>query len=378
MNTKKFTALLLSGVMAASVLAGCGGIDKDAVVATLDGQEIKLGVANFAARLQQAQYDDFYTSYFGEDVWNSDLYGNGSTMQDNLKDSVIGSIEDMYVLKNHMDDYGVALSEEDQTAIKTTAAEFMSVNTDDALEAMGATEDIVEEYLTLVTIQARMHEAIIADADTNVSDEEANTSDYSYVVISKTSYKDADGNTVDYTEEEKADLADTVKKFQSAATTVTLEDAADEFGYTVSTGSFASDNTTLDADVLAALQGLTEEGQVSDVVETDSSYYVLRLDTITDADKTEQHRQEIISKRQSDLYSEVLQGYKDEAEWVLNEKVWETVTFDNLFTTTVESTETETVDSAEPAATEEQQTETTGQTESVAETEAVDGTESVQ
>lgn len=377
MNTKKFTALLLSGVMAASVLAGCGGIDKDAVVATLDGQEIKLGVANFAARLQQAQYDDFYTAYFGEDVWNSDPYGNGATMQDNLKDSVIGSIEDMYVLKNHMDDYGVALSEEDQTAIKTAAADFMSVNTDDALEAMGATEDIVEEYLTLVTIQTRMREAIIVDADTNVSDEEANTSDYSYVVISKTSYKDADGNTVDYTDEEKADLADTVKKFQSAATTVTLEDAADEFGYTVSTGSFASDNTTLDADVLAALQGLTEEGQVSDVVETDSSYYVLRLDTITDADKTEQHRQEIIGNRQSELYSEVLQGYKDEAEWVLNEKVWKTVTFDNLFTTTVESTETETVDSTEPTATEEQ-TETTGQTESVAETEAVDGTESVQ
>lgn len=377
MNTKKFTALLLSGVMAASVLAGCGGIDKDAVVATLDGQEIKLGVANFAARLQQAQYDDFYTAYFGEDVWNSDPYGNGATMQDNLKDSVIGSIEDMYVLKNHMDDYGVALSEEDQTAIKTAAADFMSVNTDDALEAMGATEDIVEEYLTLVTIQTRMREAIIVDADTNVSDEEANTSDYSYVVISKTSYKDADGNTVDYTDEEKADLADTVKKFQSAATTVTLEDAADEFGYTVSTGSFASDNTTLDADVLAALQGLTEEGQVSDVVETDSSYYVLRLDTITDADKTEQHRQEIIGNRQSELYSKVLQGYKDEAEWVLNEKVWKTVTFDNLFTTTVESTETETVDSTEPTATEEQ-TETTGQTESVAETEAVDGTESVQ
>lgn len=377
MNTKKFTALLLSGVMAASVLAGCGGIDKDAVVATLDGQEIKLGVANFAARLQQAQYDDFYTAYFGEDVWNSDPYGNGATMQDNLKDSVIGSIEDMYVLKNHMDDYGVALSEEDQTAIKTAAADFMSVNTDDALEAMGATEDIVEEYLTLVTIQTRMREAIIVDADTNVSDEEANTSDYSYVVISKTSYKDADGNTVDYTDEEKADLADTVKKFQSAATTVTLEDAADEFGYTVSTGSFASDNTTLDADVLAALQGLTEEGQVSDVVETDSSYYVLRLDAITDADKTEQHRQEIIGNRQSELYSKVLQGYKDEAEWVLNEKVWKTVTFDNLFTTTVESTETETVNSTEPTATEEQ-TETTGQTESVAETEAVDGTESVQ
>ena len=65
MKIKKFTALLVSGVMAASILAGCGGIDKNATVATLDGQEIKLGVANFAARLQQAQYDDFYTAYFG-------------------------------------------------------------------------------------------------------------------------------------------------------------------------------------------------------------------------------------------------------------------------------------------------------------------------
>ena len=75
-------------------------------------------------------------------------------------------------------------------------------------------------------------------------------------------------------------------------------------------------------------------------METDNYYYVLRLDEITDADATEEHRQEIISQRQSDLYNEVLQGWKDEAEWVLKDKVWDKVTFDNLFTTTVESTET--------------------------------------
>ena len=376
MNRKRLMALLLGGVMAASVLAGCGGIDKDATVATLDGQEIKLGIANFAARLQQAQYDDFYTAYFGQDVWSSDLYNNGSTMQDNLKDSVISSIEDMYVLQNHMEDYNITLSDEDTTAIKTAAADFMAANTEDALDALGATEDIVEEYLTLATIQTRMHEAIIADADTNVSDADANTSDYSYVTISKTSHKDADGNTVDYTDEEKEALGDTVKEFQNAAKEGTLEDAADEYGYTVSNGTFASDNTTLEADVLTALEGLTEEGQISDVVETDSSYYVLRLDAITDADATEQHRQEIISTRQSDLYKEVLQGWEDEAEWVLNEKVWATVTFDNLFTTTVESTETETTDSTEPAET--QQTESVTETEAAETTEAAIATESVQ
>ena len=386
MKTKKFTALLVSGVMAASVLAGCGGIDKDATVATLDGQEIKLGIANFAARLQQAQYDDFYTAYFGEDVWSSDLYNNGTTMQDNIKDSVISSIEDLYVLQNHMSDYDVALTDDENTAIADTAAEFIADNDDKALDALGATEDIVKEYLTLVTIQTKMHAAIIADADTNVSDEDANTSDYSYVNISKTTHKDADGNTVDYTDDEKEALADTVKEFRDAAVTDTLDTAADTYGYTVSTGTFASDNTTLDEAVLTALQGLREEGEISDVVETDSSYYVLRLDQITDADATEQHRQQIISQRQSDLYNEVLDGWKDDCEWVLNEKVWAKVSFDNLFTTVVESTEstestepaeaTETVEDTEAVS--EEATESVENTEAVNETEAVEATESVQ
>ena len=158
-----------------------------------------------------------------------------------------------------------------------------------------------------------------------------------------------------------------IMKFHDAAADTTLDTAADEYGYTVSTGTFSSDNTTLDEEVLNALEGLKSEGELSDVVETDNYYYVLRLDEITDADATEEHRQEIISQRQSDLYNEVLQGWKDEAEWVLKDKVWDKVTFDNLFTTTVESTET--TETTESSTTDNAVTENT---------EAVEGTESVQ
>ena len=347
MKAKRFTTLLVSSVLAASMLVGCGGINKNETVATLDGQEIKLGVANFAVRLQQAQADDFYRAYFGDDVWSSDLYNNGTTMEDNTKNSVIEMIENLYILQNHMADYDVTLTDDETAKIAETAAQFMADNDDKAVNALGATEDIVKEYLTLVTIQSKMRAAIIADADTNVSDADANTSAYSYVNVSKTSYK--------------------VQKFHDAAADTTLDTAADEYGYTVSTGTFSSDNTTLDEEVLNALEGLKSEGELSDVVETDNYYYVLRLDEITDADATEEHRQEIISQRQSDLYNEVLQGWKDEAEWVLKDKVWDKVTFDNLFTTTVESTET--TETTESSTTDNAVTENT---------EAVEGTESVQ
>lgn len=343
MKSRKFTALLLSGVLAASMLAGCGGVNKEETVAVLDGQNIQLGIANFAARLQQAGYDDFYVAYFGEEVWSSDLYGNGTTMEAQIKDGVIESMKDMYTLKNHMDDYGISLSEDEKTAISDTAVSFMDANAADAIDALGATREIVEEYLTLVTIQNKMHEAIIADADTDVSDEEANTSAYSYVRISKTSYTDADGNVVEYTEEELTDLLDTVEKFAlEAQSDQGMEAAAENYEYTVNPGTFTAGDETLDAAVLSSLQGL-KEGEVSGVIDTDSNYYVLRLDAKTDEEATESNRQSIISERQEALYEEVLGGWQEESEWTVNDKVWADVTFDNLFTTVVPDTETESV-----------------------------------
>ena len=205
MNSRKITALLLSSAMALSVLTGCGGVNKDKTVATLNGEPVKLGVANFAARFGQAGADDFYTAYFGKNVWTSDLYGNGTTGQDNFKDSVMDSLEDMYVLQLHMDEYNVSITDDEKAAITAAAAQFMEDNSKDAINALGATQEIVEEYLTLETIQSKMKAAIVAGADTNVTDEEAKTGAYSYVGISKTTHQDESGNTVDYTDEEKED-----------------------------------------------------------------------------------------------------------------------------------------------------------------------------
>lgn len=346
MRVKRIAALLLSGVIMASMMIGCGSVDKNAAVATLDGEEIPLGVANFAARLQQASYDDFYKAYFGEKVWSSDMYGNGVTMETELKTNILNSMEEMYVLEKHAEEYDVALTEDEKAKIKETASAFISANSKEALEALGATSEIVERYLGLITIQNKMYDAIVADADTNVSDEEANTSAYSYVRISKTTYTDGEGNSKEYTEEEQSALAENVETFAKAAATDGLDAAAETYEYTVSSGTFTKDDETLDESVAAALQKL-EEGEVSGVVDTESNYYVVRLDSKTDKEATERTRENIITQRQNDLYKEVLDGWKEGHEWEVDEKVWKTVTFENLFTTTVPTPDTETVQPTE-------------------------------
>ena len=263
MNSRKITALLLSSAMALSVLTGCGGVNKDKTVATLNGEPVKLGVANFAARFGQAGADDFYTAYFGKNVWTSDLYGNGTTGQDNFKDSVMDSLEDMYVLQLHMDEYNVSITDDEKAAITAAAAQFMEDNSKDAINALGATQEIVEEYLTLETIQSKMKAAIVAGADTNVTDEEAKTGAYSYVGISKTTHQDESGNTVDYTDEEKEELAAKVADFAKAAKEDGLDAAAEDAGYTVSTGTFTQEDDSVDDNLLAALKNL-KEGEVKE------------------------------------------------------------------------------------------------------------------
>lgn len=350
MRTKKFAALLLSGAMLTSVLSGCGGIKKDAVVATLDGKEITLGVANFAARLAQANLDDIYAAYFGEDVWAKDLYNSGSTAQDSVKESVIQSVKEMYILQNHMEDYAISLSEDEEKKITETASAFLTDNTETALEQLGATQEIVEEYLTLSTIQAKMKEAVEAEADTNVSEEEANQRGYSYVRISKEGTTDEENNQKAYTEEELKELEKTVTKLAEACRK-DFDGAITDAGYTVSTGAYGTDETGLDEQVVTALDSL-KEGEISELVSTDSAYYILRLDADCDKEATEAKKKEIIEERKAAKYDEVYKAWEEAAEWTLKEDVWATVVFDDVFTTVTEDTETEEQQTEEVEATE--------------------------
>ena len=86
------------------------------------------------------------------------------------------------------------------------------------------------------------------------------------------------------------------------------------------------------------------EGQVSGAVEgTDGQYYVIRLDKEFDEDATANKKQEIVSQRQSDHYTEVCDGYKKDAEWKVDDKVWKNVTFiGNQYTIATEQADTET------------------------------------
>ena len=333
MRSKKIMALLLTtAAIMGMTLTGCGNkINEDAVFATLDDTTITMGVANFCAKYQQAMYDSFYMSYFGEDMWSKDIYGNGSTMTEDVKKDVADNLEEMYLLKAHMGDYDISLSDDDEAKITKAAEDFIAGNSKEAIKQIGA-EDIenVKEMLRLNTIQSKMHDRIIKDADTKVTDEEAAQRTFSYVVINTNGYTDSDSNYVEYTEDDIAGLKETAASIAAAED---FDTAVTDAGYTVSTASYGSaddEDSTMDKSVLEAADQLSA-GQVSGVIETDSALYVLRLDSEFDEEATATKKESMISQKQEDYYNDILDGWKEEVKWTLNEKEWAKVNFDDHF-----------------------------------------------
>lgn len=330
---KKAAVLTAVGLITASGLAGCSSsVDPDDVAAVVGDDEITMGVANFYARMVQGQYETYYASMMGttaEEMWTQN-YGGDETYEETMKDSIMESLETMYLLSQHAEEYEVSLTEDEEKAIEEAAAAFDADNTEEAKEYVSGYKKSIEEYLRLNTIQTKMQSRMKEGVDENVSDEEAAQKSMQYVYFSYTS-TDESGNTVDLSDEEKENLKTAAQSLKDR--TVNGEDfaaVASELGYEASTQTFDSESTALNADFITAANALENEGDVTDPVETDSGIYVGKLTSLLDREATDAKKTDIIEERKQEQYQNLLDGWRDETKIEVNEKVWGKVDFEDL------------------------------------------------
>lgn len=350
MKLKRLAALALTGVIGFTTLFGCGANAED-TIATLGEEKVSFGVANFLTKYQKSTVDDVYTMYasmYGVDsMWDIDASGSGSTTEEEFKTSAMELLHDMYTLKAHMADYGVEITAEDEAAIKEAANAFLAANSAEAIEEFGATEEIVTELLNLYTIQAKMFQAIIVDTDRVVSDEDANMRGYSMIQIDLSGHYNDEDQWVKYTEEELADIKSAALKMDLDLNVKSMEDVAKEHGHTVTTNAYHKEDLSMDTTLLGALNGL-KEGEVSDMIETDTALYFVRIDADVDEKATEEKRDSIIAERENKLYQDVLTKWQENDGWDVNESLVDEIEFHNVFTIYEETEEaSENVDSTE-------------------------------
>ncbi|MFR9146318.1 MAG: peptidylprolyl isomerase [Mediterraneibacter sp.] len=346
---KRAAMAAAAAALAATTITGCrGSLDTEAVVMTVGDEEVTLGVANFYARMTQAQYETYYLSMMSsngmtmtaEDMWNQEY--EGETTEQTTKDGLLESLQNMYLISQHAEEYGVSLTEEEQDAISEAAAQFDEDNTDEAKEAVSGYKKDIEKYLELVTIQSKMDSPMREGVDEEVSDEEAAQKAMNYVFFSYTT-TDESGNSAELSDDEKTALQTTAQNLSERVKAgEDMADVAEESSATVQEATFDGESTTYDADLIAAADALEEVGDVTDVIETDSGLYVAQLTSLLDRDATDARKDEIVEERRQEQYDSLLEEWRDATEISVDEKVWNKIDFIDQGVTIITSEEEDT------------------------------------
>lgn len=353
---KRAAVLTAVGAFAITGVTGCSGtLDSDAVVATVGGEDITLGVANFYARMQQGMYETYYAGLMGttaEDMWTQE-YDGDSTFEQYTKEGLLETLENMYILSQHAADYDVSLTDDEKESIESAASNFSNDNTEESKEVVTGYQKNIEKFLELATIQTKMESAMKEGVDEEVSDDEAAQKSMDYVFFSYTTTDDS-GNSTELTDDEKEalkttaqDLADQVSGGEDFAS------AAENAGAEVQTATFDADSTSPDADLIAAADALENEGDVTAPVETDSGVYVAQLTSLLDREATDAEKENIVEQRRQDQYDSLLEDWREDAAIDVNERVWDKVDFIDQGITLISSEDEESSASDDTAETEQ-------------------------
>ena len=343
---KKTVALLLVAVMAMTMFVGCAKdkeetLDPTEVVMVVGETEVTMNMANFYVRYNQSLMESVYSSYIGEDVWITEVE-DGVTYEDSLKDSLLEELQKLYIVTNHVADYNVELSEDEVKAIEAAADSFMEENKDEAAQAkVSADRDTVVAYLKLYTLNEKMGEAMRADVDMTVTDEQAAQKRMRYFEITKSETLD-DGSTTEMSEDEIKDAKKEAEEFlKGAKANGSMEAYATEKEKTTQTLTFDADSTSLGEDVIKAADAL-KANEFSEVIETEDGIYVVQLESEFDAEATESNKETVLTERQEARYEELLEKWTEETKVTVHDKVWDKISVQGLKVNYVEDPQEET------------------------------------
>lgn len=179
----KYAAAALAAATAVSTLGGCEQLEKkapeDTVAVSFGDTNIMLDEVTYMIRSMEYTYE----SYFGSNICGNDMGdGSGMTVGDYIKQMSLSQLRQTLVLNEYAKKNGIELSD-DQKAKVDEAIEKLQTESEDYLDAVGATDELIEKTYTENAIANLVYMDLVADVDTTVGDDEFLRKKIAYVKL---------------------------------------------------------------------------------------------------------------------------------------------------------------------------------------------------
>ena len=296
---KKLAVLLAAAVMAGS-FSGCGLMENTEIVFTtgLSGEQLfKIGKSVCTlpeAMIYVMDYQRQYEGVYGVEMWEHDL-----------KDTIVDQLASMKAITLLAGDYEVSLSSDEEKKVSQAAEDYYGALTEEQIEYMDLELKDVESLYRDHALSGKVYEEITKDVNTEVSDDEARI-----ITVQQIRLDSAE------TAQSVKEQLDEGRDFAAVASSYSLDS---QVTYTFGRGEH-------DAAYEEAAFAL-ENDQVSDVIETEDGYYILKCVNNFDQEATEDNKVTMVEKRRDELFESVYEKLVADTPSQFNSRLWEKVHF---------------------------------------------------
>lgn len=323
-KVRKYLLLLLVLIFI-GVFIGCSsgktkvvfttGLGKDEIF-SIDSEVCTYSEAMVVLTNLKNQYD----SMFKSDLWHEEF--KGRTLEDYVKEEAINKLSKIKCMVLLAEKKGISLDQVEVKKAEETASEYYQSLNKEEIAYMSLDEETLVDLYKQYALAIKAYNEITKDVQEEVSDDEARIVTVQQVCVKCTE-----------TEKEKAktDAEDILKRAKNGEDFSLLMDLNPED--VQGTLTFGRGDVP-DEYVKAAFD--LEEGQISDVIEIDGGYYVLKCVSHLERSLTDSNKEKITKERKDAAFHQVYDSFIKKLSSDFNDEAWNKVTLvkdDNIVTT---------------------------------------------
>ncbi|MBO6137329.1 MAG: peptidylprolyl isomerase [Lachnospiraceae bacterium] len=313
-------------------LSGCGKTENEATQIVLtteftDNEIFRIDNLNCTvpeANIYMYTAEDQYTNVFGKEIWNADI--KNSMLLDELKDVTLARLAQIKAMALLAGSRSIELDEEEKQKVHEAAQKYMAGLDPASIAKLSISEEIVENMYGDYALAEKVYDSITANVNPEISDDEARTIKVKHILI-KTYEADEEGNKTSFGTDRKNvafQKAVAIRK-EAVSEGADFDALIDKYSEDTTAEYVFGKGTMPEKFEEAAFELGTDE--ISDVVQTDYGFHIIKCISTFDRDETDANKQRILKQRKKEAFNATYEEFIKTLHSNLNSKLWDSLDF---------------------------------------------------
>lgn len=248
-----------------------------------------------------------YETVYTDQIWTVEVDEAGTTMKDMLLDQIRGFLEDMEVMRLLAESRGIELTASETSQVYRLAQEYYRTLSTGDLAFIGASEEEIQTLYERYCLANRLVNELTKDVNLEISDNEAKVITVQQIVVSS------------------------VDTAQDVYSQVTAEGAdfgaiAEEYSEDVEIDRSLGRGEESESYEAAAFS--LEDGQISQPVESEGKYYIIKCVNSYDEEATAIRKNQLSLARKNQAFRSIYDQFKEENPARISDELWSQVNFE--------------------------------------------------